>query len=752
MPQPGQLIGERYRLERAVAESPHQGVLWLARDTLAAEAPVALRQLAAGSDPQAVSELATRLQGVLHPQVPRFGAVIRQGETLWLVRDWQAGRTYAQLLEARRERQLVFGAGEVLLLLRQLLPVLAALHGQDLIHGDISPANLLRRDRDGLPVLLDFGLARGWRETGAAAAGAAGGETLVGATPGYAPPELLRGEPAAPWMDLHALGVVALVLLSGDPPASLLDPVSLAWRWPVALEAEPALRQQLERLLSPDRSRRFSGAAEALAAVQALPMPESTGPVPRADRTLVLVPQAPEPPGSSSEPPPAPDPEAVAASHPNALEVEPAADQAEQAALAAAAGFPPRQAAAAPPEPSSSDPDPDANEPNPEPDPVRSQGTRGGQVRDRLIQREEAAEGGLWPVLIALVLSAVLGTALGWWWLGRSRGPEAPTAVVEVPTSLPPAEVDQRQQLLNRLRALQIDRGWFLSLVDASLMGQYPERKGRLPSDSLEDAPLRKVWNELAEEWLARVEQIPMPLRSRLGGFRAADWERRQQALVEQGLSPSVLAQLVSGSTRALLPGNGADTMPPEPFRQLWYASAETTLENLRLDPIQLRSALTEVLGADVPASGARLFAIRLPPDHSLALGVNGTPLLQMAVFAADGTPLSPRGVLRVVSLGRQKNSPVQLLVTNEGVASARISLSLRADPPAAEPGGESTTTPSSAPEGQSPEATPAAPQPPPASEGAGAPTPAAPEPAAGPAPAPSAEPAAPVAPSPPPP
>ena len=26
--------------------------------------------------------------------------------------------------------------------------------------------------------------------------------------------------------------------------------------------------------------------------------------------------------------------------------------------------------------------------------------------------------------------------------------------------------------------------------------------------DSLEDAPLRKVWNELAEEWLARVEQL----------------------------------------------------------------------------------------------------------------------------------------------------------------------------------------------------------------------------------------------------
>jgi serine/threonine-protein kinase len=242
--------------------------------------------------------------------------------------------------------------------------------------------------------------------------------------------------------------------------------------------------------------------------------------------------------------------------------------------------------------------------------------------------------------------------------------------------------VDQRQQLLNRLRALQVDRGWFLSLADASLLAQYPERKGRLPGDGLEDAPLRKVWNDLAQEWLARVEQLPLPLRRRLGSFRASDWEQRQQTLVAQGLSSSVLAQLVSGSATSLLPGQSGDRMPPEPFRQLWYAAAELTLDAMRIDPIELRSQVTEVLAADVPANGARLFAVRLPADHSLALGVNGTPLLQMAVYAADGSVLAPRGPLRVVSLGSQKASPVQLLVTNEGVAPARISLSLRADPP----------------------------------------------------------------------
>ena len=124
----------------------------------------------------------------------------------------------------------------------------------------------------------------------------------------------------------------------------------------------------------------------------------------------------------------------------------------------------------------------------------------------------------------------------------------------------------------------------------------------------------------------------------------------------------------------------------------------------MRIDPIELRSQVTEVLAADVPANGARLFAVRLPVDHSLALGVNGTPLLQMAVYAADGSVLSPRGALRVVSLGNQKASPVQLLVTNEGVSPARISLSLRADPPA---------PPAPSPTPASPAEIPAVPSPP---------------------------------------
>lgn len=306
-------------------------------------------------------------------------------------------------------------------------------------------------------------------------------------------------------------------------------------------------------------------------------------------------------------------------------------------------------------------------------------------ARLRVEDRELAAEGGLWPVVIALLLSAVVGTALGWWWLsrGQSSRPTTPDAALQLPSSLPPAEIDQRQQLLNRLRAMQVDRAWFLKLVDASLLAQFPERGGRLPGDSLEDAPLRKVWNELAQEWLVRVEQLPLEIRRRLGSYSNADWEQRLRGLADQGLSGEVLRRLVSAQAQNLLPGRSGGTMPPEPYRQLWYAAAEQSLASIQIEPIQARSSDPQVLSAPVSAGGARLFPIRLPEGYRLVMGVNGSPLMQMSVFAADGSLLEPSGPLRVVSLPPQSRSPVQLLVTNEGVAPSLITLSLRADAPA---------------------------------------------------------------------
>jgi serine/threonine-protein kinase len=632
----GDLLAGRYRLEQLLSENA--GIqLWRGSDNFAGGLAVAIRGWSGLSEARLVllRQRLERLQRVLHPQVPRLGALISVEAGLWQVREWVNGRTYRELLLSRQERQLVFGAGEVLLLLRQLLPALAALHGEDLIHGDLTPANLLRRENDGLPVLIDFGLQ-----------GAPGEEPLLTATPGYAPVAQGRESPAA-WMDLYSLGVTALVLLSGEKPAALLDPQTMEWRWPDGLEVDPLFRVLLERMLSSDPERRFSAVAQLIEPLAALPVPDSTGPVGRSDRTAVLMPvRASKPIEADSQPIEKPKPLEKA-------------------------------------EPS------EKTEPKPEPQLPTTAAPRilrRVNRQQRQLEKERAAEGRFWPVVLVLVLTALLGSALGWILLGRNRQGATPLQNLPGSVSLPPAEVDQRQQLLNRLKALQVDRDWFLRLVDRGLAAQFPERGGKPPSDSLEDAPLRKIWNDLAQDWLVRVEQLPVVLRSRLGSFKSGDWQARQANLTAQGLSPQVLQQLVSSSAQNLLPGRNPETVPDEPFRQLWYAAALRSLEGLKVEQLEPTPNLARSLSAVVDGQGARLFAIKIQPGFKLVLGVNGTNLMQMTVFAANGQVLDPRGPLRVVTVPKVEGSLVQVLVRNDGMAAGMISLSVRVDPPLAAP------------------------------------------------------------------
>ena len=64
-----------------------------------------------------------------------------------------------------------------------------------------------------------------------------------------------------------------------------------------------------------------------------------------------------------------------------------------------------------------------------------------------------------------------------------------------------------------------------------------------------------------------------------------------------------------------------------------------------------------------------------------MALGINGTPLMQMMVFGVNGQVEEERGPLRTARIAPEAGSPLQLLITNQGVSSSLFTLSCRADP-----------------------------------------------------------------------
>ncbi|MDF1489743.1 serine/threonine-protein kinase [Tessaracoccus caeni] len=111
--------------------------------------------------------------------------------------------------------------GTVTTILDQLLDALDDVHRAGIVHRDVKPANVLLRATGEGPLdvaLTDFGIAIAQSEVRLTQAG------MVIGTPGYVPPEVLRGAALPdPAHDLYALGMLAVALVLGHEDGSPLQ-------------------------------------------------------------------------------------------------------------------------------------------------------------------------------------------------------------------------------------------------------------------------------------------------------------------------------------------------------------------------------------------------------------------------------------------------------------------------------------------------------------------------------------------------
>jgi len=103
---------------------------------------------------------------------------------------------------------------------RSAFDALAAVHASGIVHGDVSPENLLISDDGARAALVDFGLARGPGLPPMPAGPFRG--TLV-----YAAPEVARGEPFDARADVFALAASLLHAAGGIAPRTQTDTASM---------------------------------------------------------------------------------------------------------------------------------------------------------------------------------------------------------------------------------------------------------------------------------------------------------------------------------------------------------------------------------------------------------------------------------------------------------------------------------------------------------------------------------------------
>ncbi|MEN9215805.1 MAG: protein kinase, partial [Gloeomargarita sp. HHBFW_bins_162] len=269
------VLQNRYRIVRVLGQGGF-GRTYLAHDQNRFNEYCVLKEfMPARGEPhqiQKAKELFKREAAVLyqlrHPQIPQFHALFEQEQRLFLVQDYVEGKNYRTILAERLRRQQPFTEAEAYELLLKVLPVLEYIHSCGVIHRDISPDNLMLRQTDQMPVLIDFGVVKdiASRLQPARASGA----TSVGKL-GYAPSEQLQTGRVYPASDLYTLAVTVLVLLTGYEPQELYDDQTLTWRWQQYITLSPTLTNVLNKMLSHRPGDRYQTAKEVLKALGEMP-------------------------------------------------------------------------------------------------------------------------------------------------------------------------------------------------------------------------------------------------------------------------------------------------------------------------------------------------------------------------------------------------------------------------------------------------------------------------------------------------
>lgn len=272
---PGLILTNRYRIVRQLGSGGF-GRTYLVEDNYRFNELCVVKQFAPQSnDPyvlQKSQELFEREANVLyqlkHPQIPRFRETFQENfqnqVSLFLVQEYVLGKSYRTLLEERRQRGLHFNESECKDLLFKLLPVLEYIHSLGVIHRDISPENLILRQGDGLPVLIDFGGVKQVAVTLASEFGNVTNTATRLGKMGYAPEEQMRAGKVFPHSDLYALAATILVLLTGKEPQLLIDPQTLKWNWAKECSLSPQFAQLLEKMLAYPAHDRVSSASQVL--------------------------------------------------------------------------------------------------------------------------------------------------------------------------------------------------------------------------------------------------------------------------------------------------------------------------------------------------------------------------------------------------------------------------------------------------------------------------------------------------------
>lgn len=180
-----------------------------------------------------------------HQGIVRVTDIFEENHTAYYVMDYIDGKSLKEIVDKEGALSEVRALGYI----RQVADALGYVHAHNRLHLDIKPGNIMIDGNDHA-ILIDFGTSKQYDEVN--------GEntsTLLGHTPGYAPPEQIGNDLVkfTPTTDIYALGATLYKLLSGITPTSSNLRISGEKLEPLSGSISVPTRNTVERAMKVNR-------------------------------------------------------------------------------------------------------------------------------------------------------------------------------------------------------------------------------------------------------------------------------------------------------------------------------------------------------------------------------------------------------------------------------------------------------------------------------------------------------------------
>lgn len=147
-----------------------------------------------------------------HPGIIRIHAAFEENNTAYYVMDYIIGES----LSDKVKRLGALSADDALRYIKEVAKALEYVHDKRINHLDIKPANIMVRESDDSPILIDFGLSKQYDSDGNQTS-----TTPTGISHGYAPLEQYNDggvKEFSPQTDIYSLAATLYYLLTGITP------------------------------------------------------------------------------------------------------------------------------------------------------------------------------------------------------------------------------------------------------------------------------------------------------------------------------------------------------------------------------------------------------------------------------------------------------------------------------------------------------------------------------------------------------